>query len=96
MRVAAERLDEMLAMDYFSHESPTGHGVLSLMKAEHLRYRSVGENLGRGGSLAEVHHQLTLSAGHRKNLLGRGWSEVGVATAKEGSTVWVVEVFGQR
>ena len=95
-RVAAERLAEMLALDYFSHVSPKGRGVVSLLKAEHVRYRSVGENLGKGGALAEVHHQLMLSAGHRKNLLGRGWSDVGVATAKESGTVWVVEVFGQR
>jgi hypothetical protein len=96
MRVASARLEEMLAMDYFSHLSPTGRGVQSLLKAERLRYRAVGENLGQGGALAEVHHQLMLSAGHRKNLLDRGWSEVGVATARERGIVWVVEVFGQR
>ena len=56
----------------------------------------MGENIGQGPSVEDVQEQLMLSAGHRKNIMGRDWTDVGVVAVTEGETIWVVQVFGQR
>lgn len=53
----------------------------------------VGENVGRGGSVSSLHTALMDSPGHRKNLLDKDFSEVGVGVVVSGSTVWVTQVF---
>ena len=94
-RTAEYRLSEMRALDYFSHASPTGKAAPELVRMDPGRFQAVGENLGKGPSLEDVHEQLMLSAGHRRNILRAGWTDVGVAVSQEGRTVWVVEVFAQ-
>jgi uncharacterized protein YkwD len=96
MQVAEYRVSEMLALQYFSHVSPIGKNASDLARSGAVRFGKVGENIGQGPSLEDVHEQLMLSAGHRRNILGQGWTDVGVVAVEDGKTVWVVEVFGQR
>jgi uncharacterized protein YkwD len=96
MQVAEYRVSEMLVLRYFSHVSPIGKPASDLARSGAVRFRKVGENIGQGPSMEDVHEQLMLSAGHRRNILEQGWTDVGVVAVEDGKTVWVVEVFGQR
>ena len=55
----------------------------------------LAENVGYGGSVERVHRALMNSEGHRRNMLSRDFTEVGVGVAVRGSTVWVTQVFRQ-
>lgn len=95
-KVAEYRVSEMLALRYFSHVSPIGKNASVLARSGAVRFSKVGENIGQGPSVEDVQEQLMLSAGHRRNILGRDWTDVGVVAVTEGETIWVVQVFGQR
>lgn len=56
-------------------------------------WQRVGENVGRGGSVASLHSALMNSEGHRRNLLDGNFSEIGVGVVMSGSTIWVTQVF---
>ena len=53
----------------------------------------VGENVGRGGSVSSLHSALMDSEGHRRNILDKNFSEVGIGVVVNGSTIWVTQVF---
>jgi hypothetical protein len=53
----------------------------------------LAENVGRGPSVATLHRALMDSAGHRRNILDEGVTEIGIGVEVRGSTVWVTQVF---
>ncbi|TWT61370.1 CAP domain-containing protein [Rubinisphaera italica] len=79
--------EDMLANDYFAHESPEGTHPGDRATAAGYEWNHVGENISWGGSTGEIkedeqvperHERLFLSAGHRKNLLKDEFREVGI------------------
>lgn len=56
-------------------------------------WQRVGENVGRGPSVSSIHTAFMNSAGHRKNILDPGWTQVGVGVEVVDGRVWVTEVF---
>ncbi len=79
--------EDMLANDYFAHESPEGSHPGSRATEAGYDWNHVGENISWGGSTGEIdedeqvperHERLFLSAGHRKNLLKEEFREVGI------------------
>lgn len=57
-------------------------------------WRSVGENVGRGGSAARIHEAFMSSSGHRANILSGTFTEIGVGTARGGDgLIYVSQVF---
>lgn len=56
-------------------------------------WKRVGENVGRGPSVSSIHTAFMNSAGHRKNILDPGWTQVGVGVEVVDGRVWVTEVF---
>lgn len=58
-----------------------------------VRWCSLGENVGYGGSIAAIEDAYMRSAGHRANILSTKWNGVGVGYAKNGNRVYTVQVF---
>ena len=56
-------------------------------------WRTLGENVGAGASVAEVHNGFMNSPEHRRAILSRGYSAMGIGVAEVGGTYWVVQVF---
>jgi hypothetical protein len=57
-------------------------------------WSSVGENVGRGSSVASIHDAFMGSSAHRSNILSTVYTEVGIGTATSGSgEIFVSEVF---
>jgi uncharacterized protein YkwD len=56
-------------------------------------WRVIGENVGTGESVRSVHRALMASSGHRRNILRRAFTKVGVGVVKSGGRVWVTEIF---
>ncbi|HEX2235250.1 MAG TPA: CAP domain-containing protein [Actinomycetota bacterium] len=60
------------------------------------RWRSLGENVGRGYSTASLHRAFMASAPHRHNVLTRGFRHVGVSVVKQNGVMWVTIIFESR
>jgi uncharacterized protein YkwD len=53
----------------------------------------IGENVGMGSTLRSVHRALMDSRPHRRNILRRAFTRVGVGVVRSGGRVWVTEIF---
>ena len=100
--LAAQRhAEDMLARDYFAHQSPEGKTVRERARAAGYDWRAIGENIAEGQlAAAEVMETWMHSPGHRRNILDKGFRELGVGLALGRSgdgyqTKWV-QVFGTR
>ena len=73
---------DMLARNYFAHESPEKHTVRERAKDAGYEWRAIGENIAEGQmSVAEVMTTWMHSPGHRRNILDRDFKELGVGLA---------------
>ncbi|PLX21834.1 hypothetical protein C0584_01895 [Candidatus Parcubacteria bacterium] len=76
---ATDKAEDMLANDYFAHESPDGRMPWDWVSRRDYPYIYIGENLGMSfTSAASVHKALMNSPSHKKNILNDKYSDVGV------------------
>jgi uncharacterized protein YkwD len=79
---AEDRTRDMLAKHYFDHVSPDGVDPFKWAERRGYDYREIGENLAVGyGSAAAVVDGWMHSPGHRANILGAHFGDVGIAVA---------------
>lgn len=53
----------------------------------------LGENVGTAFSVRRVHRMMMKSASHRANILGSGFTSVGIGVIRKGGRFWVTEIF---
>lgn len=92
--------EDMLARDFYGHESPEGTTVMDRARAAGYRGRMTGENLANGvESVDLVMQEWMKSEGHRKNILSRRFREVGFGVAigkkSDGYRIIWVQCFGR-
>lgn len=98
---ALRKAQDMFDKQYFEHDSPTGVGVDDLAKNVGYSYIMIGENLALGNfENDKVLVQGWMdSPGHRANILGGKYTEIGVAVLKgtyQGRPTWMaVQHFGK-
>jgi uncharacterized protein YukE len=94
------KVDDMIARQYFEHQSPTGEGVSDLGKEVGYEYVIMGENLAMGTFLssAEIVQAWMDSPGHKANILNTKYQDIGVSVKRgvfEDKEVWfAVQHFG--
>ena len=99
---ADDRIADMLEKRYFSHVSPDGIQPWNWVDQRGYDYREVGENLALGYQSADsVVDGWMHSAGHRANVLGAHFREVGVSVSQASPTngyrgPTVVAIYGER
>ncbi len=99
---ADARMEDMVALAYWSHESPGGQSPFVFVPPRGYRHRTLGENLASGFETAELLVQSWLeSKGHRENLLSPEFVDVGIAvidgsTLKRAAGRSVVVIFGRE
>jgi uncharacterized protein YkwD len=59
----------------------------------HVKWCSIGENVGYGPSIPAVEDAYMNSPGHKANILSTQWNGAGVGYATNGSRVYTVQVF---
>lgn len=83
-RVARYKSQDMINKNYFAHQSPTYGSPFDMMESFGLRFASAGENIAMGQrSPQEVMTAWMNSPGHRGNILGTSFTEIGVGLAKD-------------
>lgn len=98
---ATAKAKDMIAKQYFAHESPDGTNVDDLAKRFNYNYSLVGENLAMGDFLssADVVKGWMNSPGHRANILKPTYTEMGISAIiglGDGRNMWYsVQEFGR-
>lgn len=81
-QVAAEKLNDMVANNYFAHNSPSGLSPWFWFEKNGYDYKFAGENLAINFTTSEDQHRAWMaSPTHRKNILNPKYHEIGVAVA---------------
>lgn len=98
-KAAQNKANDMLARQYFSHNTPDGSTPWSFIKAVGYSYTTAGENLAIDFTQAEnVQSAWMNSPGHRANILNGNFTEIGIGIASgtfdNHPTTIVVQMFG--
>jgi uncharacterized protein YkwD len=98
---ALNKAKDMLAKQYFNHQSPLGLGVGDIVTATGYKFLAVGENLALGNYAddKELVQAWMDSPGHRANILSDNFTEIGIGFVYgqyEEHTTWLaVQEFGR-
>lgn len=96
-QAAQRHANDMAAMGRMTHTGSDGSNVGGRVTAAGFFWRSVGENIAAGQRTAEqVTSAWMNSAGHRANILNRGFQYIGVgATERNGVIYWCMVLVGR-
>lgn len=84
--VAQKKSLDMEKNHYFSHTSPTYGSPFDMMRDFGVNYNSAGENIAQGQQTPqEVVNAWMNSPGHRKNILNKDFTHIGVGFEQEGN-----------
>jgi uncharacterized YkwD family protein len=84
--VAQKKSVDMQQNNYFSHTSPTYGSPFDMMRDFGVTYKSAGENIAKGQRTPqEVVTAWMNSEGHRKNILSKNFTHIGVGFEKTGN-----------
>lgn len=80
---AQQKAEDMIARGYFSHTDPSGVVPWSWFTQAGYAYVNAGENLAQGYETPfDVENAWMRSPGHRKNILNRSFTQIGVGIAR--------------
>ncbi len=85
--VARRHARQMAAQRSVYHDPNMGNEV--------TRWRTLGQNTGRGSSCRSLHRAFMRSSSHRRNVFGN-WRFVGVGVEHGGGRVYVQQIFEAR
>ena len=93
-QIAQRKVQDMFARQYFAHISPLGIGVGDVAKDTGYEFIAIGENLAQGNYASDqaLVGSWMDSPGHRENILGARYTEIGIAVEKglyEGNSTWL-------
>lgn len=86
--VARAHSADMAAVSRLFHNSALAQQV--------TQWITVGENVGAGSTVDQVHQTLMSSAVHRGDILSTRYDGVGIGVVQSGGTLWVTQVFRQK
>ncbi|MHB8111013.1 MAG: CAP domain-containing protein [Syntrophorhabdaceae bacterium] len=99
--IAAARVDDMFEKQYFGHISPAGEDPSDIAKEKGYFFQRIGENLAEGqfSTNQRVVAAWMNSSGHRKNLLSKDFTEIGIAVKrgdfKGENSIIAIQIFGK-
>ncbi len=64
-----------------------------LARAGITTWRNIGENVGYGNDVGQIHAAFMASRSHRANILKAAYSHVGIGTARSNGVLWITMDF---
>jgi uncharacterized YkwD family protein len=83
-QVARLKSQDMIANNYFSHDSPTYGSPFDMMKQFGISYTAAGENIACNQTVEKAHEALMNSSGHRANILSQNFTHIGIGIVDGG------------
>lgn len=77
-RVARIKAEDMVANNYFSHNSPTYGSPFDMLKSFKISYRTAGENIAANSSNSGAVNSWMNSSGHKANILNGNFNYTGI------------------
>lgn len=77
-RVARIKAEDMVANNYFSHQSPTYGSPFDMLKSFKISYRTAGENIAANSSNSGAVNSWMNSSGHKANILNSNFNYTGI------------------
>jgi uncharacterized protein YkwD len=97
VKAAQQKADDMAAVGYFAHRSPSGKAVGAFLGAVGYRYRVAGENLAQGFTDPQALTAAWMaSPTHRANILDHDFNETGIGISNGKQGTLIVQLFGTR
>ena len=96
-RVARIKAEDMVANNYFSHQSPTYGSPFDMLKSFKISYRSAGENIAANSSNSGAVNAWMNSSGHRANILSSNYNYtgIGVVSSPKYGKIYVQQFIGK-
>jgi len=96
--IAKYRSQDLMDRNYWSHYTPEGTTVFNLFRANGVKYKIGGENLGQAtpagiGSPEAFMEAWKNSSSHNANMLRVGYNYIGVGMVENGDRIVVTTVF---
>lgn len=100
-KAAQAKADDMLARQYFAHNTPTGETPWVFITKAGYNYIVAGENLAVDFVKAETMGDAWMnSPGHRANILNKNYEEIGIGISSgqynDHVAIFVVQMFGTQ
>lgn len=93
-RIARLKSEDMRDNQYFAHRSPTYGDVRSMLTRLGYAYTAAGENIAHHATLEKAQAALISSPGHRRNILSKGYTKVGIGVAlDQNGYVYLTQIF---
>lgn len=77
-RVARIKAEDMVANNYFSHNSPTYGSPFDMLKSFKVSYKTAGENIAANSSNTGAVNAWMNSSGHKANILNNNYNYTGI------------------
>ena len=77
-RVARIKAEDMVANNYFSHQSPTYGSPFDMLKSFKITYKTAGENIAGNSSNSGAVTAWMNSSGHKANILNSNFTHTGI------------------
>ncbi|HEX9712951.1 MAG TPA: CAP domain-containing protein [Actinomycetota bacterium] len=89
LAAAAERHSARMARDGRIYHNPS-------LRSEVSGWTVIGENVGRGSSVGQIHRAFMSSSSHRAVILNAKYNQIGVGVTLRGGTMYVSQIFVRR
>mgnify|MGYP001194566927 CR=1 FL=1 len=84
VNMARDKSQDMIANNYFAHQSPTYGSPFDMMKSYGINYTYAGENIAGASTVEIAHNALMKSQGHRENILRKEFTHIGIGIIEGG------------
>ena len=96
-RAAQRKAEDMQRRGYFDHVDPDGRRARHLLERVGYGFRNVAELLARGpGDFGRMQRGWMNSPPHRRSMLSKSFTEMGVGAVRSGPDAWIVVVLFAR
>lgn len=90
--VAQLKADDMVKSNYFSHFSPNYGSIDNMISSAGIKYYVAGENIAKAYSIESAHNNFMNSWSHKRAILAKAYTHVGIGIKKNTSGMYVISV----
>lgn len=96
-RVARIKAEDMVANNYFSHNSPTYGSPFDMLRSFKISYKTAGENIAANSSNSGAVNAWMNSSGHKANILNSSfkYTGIGVVSSSKYGKIFVQVFIGK-